>query len=311
MRARRDIVGKGGIVLLGSCTVKVNGQPAVKKGDLVMPHFGGLEHKIPNPIISGACTVLVEGAPMVRQGDFSACFDPVITGACDVQVGTATFKVEIQQEIESGVVEVEGRSVYTNTPEGIQSIIRTESSVSASLPGYHEDAPGQVQSEQTTPEPQAVPANGCTNSKYFRLSDSKMPIQAQNGLTKQQIECNWIALCTNILDRLRDDGFTFSINSGFRTTEYNQTVGGSNNSDHSIGCAVDIRAGNVEANKKLFRHILNNYPYSQLIFEGNWIHIAYNGRGPKGEARVMWSYTGTNLQVAGAQGQNLPTELRA
>jgi len=311
VRAKKDLFGLGGQVCVGSCDVQVNSLPAVRVGDIVVPHLPGGRHKIPVPVITGACQVLVNGRKMVRIGDTAGCQDPAVSGSCDVQVGTQTAAVAQEPNLVPGTVKIDGRTVYENTSTGIEALVRSETSVSPSLVGYHEESQGQAPVNQSDPQPVAVPAGGCKNSRYFKLADSRMAITAQMGLSQAQIECNWIDLCTNILDRLVNDGFKFKINSGFRTTDYNIRVGGSNNSDHSIGCAVDISSGNTEANRVMFKHMLNNYPYSQLIFEGDWIHIAYNGRGPKGAARVMYTYSGANPQIAGANGQNLPSDLRA
>ena len=213
---------------------------------------------------------------------------------------------------------VDGRVMFTNTPEGIASSVQAESAVGSGLPSYHEDTPGSttgpggaspVDQNATTP-PAATPGE-CVNSKYYKLADSRMPIEAQLGLTQAQIECNFIAVCTNILDPLRDAGINFNINSAFRTLAYNRSIGSSDTSDHTNGCAVDLSIGSQADNIRLFKTLLNNYPYSQLIFEGNWVHVAYNGRGPKGGAKVMYTYTGKAPITAGETGQFLPNDLKA
>ena len=63
-------------------------------------------------------------------------------------------------------------------------------------------------------------------------------------------------------------------------------------------------------NIKLLNKVLNKLPYSQLIYEGNWVHVAYEGRGPKGDAKVMYTYTGKNPISAGVTGNRLPRDLR-
>lgn len=314
VRVGQDIFGLGGRVIQGACEVLVNGKPAVRRGDIVIPHapFKG-KHKLPSPVTQGTCEVLADGRPMVRQGHITACLDPAVSGSCDVLIGDITAGFN-PNSLPAGARLVDGAIVYDNTASGIQALANSERAVGESMAGYHEEAPGSVPG-QDDPVPTAVPPEGCKNSRYFKVNQSKMSIVAQQGLTKEQIECNWIALCTNILDRLVDDGFNFSINSGFRTDAYNQQLGSSGSSDHSIGCAVDISGGPnaTEFARRLFRHMLNNsnYAYSQLIYEGTWVHIAYNGRGPKGAARVMYTYSGRNPIVAGATGQNLPQDLRA
>lgn len=251
--------------------------------------------------------------PVHRQDDRRICDATTV-----VELQTNVYANDGGNQAGAGVISrpaagteiVDGRVVYQNTPAGIAALVKEEKKVSPNLPTYHEEKPADAPPNQENPAPEPVPPEGCKNSKYFKLADSKMPIEAQMNLTKEQIECNWIALCTNILDPIRDAGFNFKINSAFRTLNYNRSIGSSDTSDHTIGCAADISMGSQEENKKLFKALLNNYPYSQLIFEGNWVHVAYGGRSPKGNAKVMYTYTGKSPQVAGATGNNLPSDLR-
>lgn len=268
--------------------------------------------RISDPVACGS--VVAQGSPNVYAGEEWSNPTIVFTTATAYipPVPADTAEQDSPSRPEPGVQIVQGKRVYENTPEGHAALKRDEAAVSSSLPTYHEDKPGQSgPTEQQEPKREPVPPEGCKNSKYFTLADSKMQIKAQSGLTKEQIECNWIALCTNILDKLRDEGFNFKINSAFRTTEYNASIGSTNNSDHTTGCAADLSLGSQEANKKMFKALLNKYPYSQLIFEGNWVHVAYGGRGPKGNAKVMYTYTGKSPQIAGVTGGNLPGDLQA
>lgn len=220
-----------------------------------------------------------------------------------------------QLTVAPGSVVVDGVIAYQNTPEGINSLVAEETKVSPTLPTYHEDTPGQIgpggqsPSNQEPPPPPVVDPNAPTTAKYYGLKDSKMPIEAQMNLTKEQIETNWLALCKNILDKLKDRGFIFNINSGFRTLAYNRKIGSSDTSDHTIGCAADLSAGSQTANIALFKELKNRYPYSQLIFEGNWVHVAYNGYGPKRAAKVMYTFSGKSPIVAGERGEALPAQL--
>lgn len=262
-----------------------------------------------NPFTAnGSATVFIENIPVNRLGDPDTCGHPRNTGSPDVFVDDDNNDgLDTAAQIEPGTRIVEGRVMYENTTRGIAAAVKDEKKVSPNLPTYHEDTPT---SDQTSPPPQPSPPQGCKNSKYFTLADSRMPIEAQMGLTKEQIECNWIALCTNILDPLRDAGVDFKINSAFRTLAYNKKIGSSNSSDHTIGCAADLTIGSSKANIKLLNKVLNKLPYSQLIYEGTWVHVAYGGRGPKGPAKVMYTYTGSNPIIAGEQGERLPADLR-
>ena len=291
-------------------SVYTNWQLTSVDGSIVEGHGTGL-HSSPLTA-NGSKSVFIEYIPVNRLGDEDTCGHPRAVGSQDVLIDDNNndgTDIEISKP-EIGTRIVSGRVIYENTPAGIAALVRDEKKVSPAMPTYHEEKATDAPPNQENPPPQPVPPEGCKNSKYFALVDSKMPIEAQMSLTKEQIECNWIALCTNILDKIRDDGFNFKINSAFRTLAYNRSIGSSNGSDHTIGCAADISAGSQEANKKLFKALLNKYPYSQLIFEGNWVHVAYGGRGPKGNAKIMYTYTGRSPQVAGASGDNLPNDLK-
>jgi hypothetical protein len=68
------------------------------------------------------------------------------------------------------------------------------------------------------------------------------------------------------------------INSFFRNEALNKAVGGVKTSQHRFGKAIDIDAGSVVENKKLFDYIKDNLDFDQVINEHNfsWIHISYN-----------------------------------
>jgi hypothetical protein len=150
-------------------------------------------------------------------------------------------------------------------------------------------------------------------SRYFLLTQIKMqPIDTpQRGLRSWNVANNWVNLCRNVLDPAYDK-FKFKINSGFRTIAYNRSIGSRDTSDHCTGGAVDLSMGSQQANIKLFRFFIDNkIPFSQLIFEGNWVHVAYGGAGPKGDAKIMWTFTGAApLFPAGPNGEKLPASLR-
>ena len=150
-------------------------------------------------------------------------------------------------------------------------------------------------------------------SKYFRLSTiRRKPIDTpERKLKSWQIANNWVRLCRATLDPIYDR-YKFNFSSGFRDISYNRSIGSSDGSDHVIGTACDITMGSQQGNIELFKFILTSgIPYSQLIFEGNWIHIAYGGAGPLGAAKVMWTFTGrAPFGKAGTNLANLPPNLK-
>jgi len=151
-------------------------------------------------------------------------------------------------------------------------------------------------------------------SDNFSLAHMKNMPTAQLGLTSSQIACNWKNLCANILEPAYAQ-FKFKINSGFRSEAYNRELEArgyhpSKTSDHMTGCAADISMPTQEQTIALFKWLKNSgLPFSQLIFETTWVHVAFNGR-PKTAYRVAWSDNkGATLHDAGSTGQNLPTYL--
>lgn len=92
-----------------------------------------------------------------------------------------------------------------------------------------------------------------------------------------------IAHLAQVLQKIRDRlGEPIHISSGYRSTELNDTICGSVNSDHLFGAAADIRCTD---NKKLFDLICemtqkHEIHCRQIIDEMNyrWIHISINNK---------------------------------
>mgnify|MGYP003644846382 CR=1 FL=1 len=73
------------------------------------------------------------------------------------------------------------------------------------------------------------------------------------------------------------------VSSGYRGADLNKAIGGSRNSQHCKGEALDLDAdvfGNVK-NSELFYYIKNHLDFDQLIWEfgtdtePSWVHVSY------------------------------------
>jgi uncharacterized protein YcbK (DUF882 family) len=84
-------------------------------------------------------------------------------------------------------------------------------------------------------------------------------------------------------------GKPIKINSFFRCEELNKKVGGSKTSGHVLGNSIDIDAGSIEENKKLFDYIKDNLMFDQLINEYNfsWVHISYKKNSNRKQILVI------------------------
>ena len=72
-------------------------------------------------------------------------------------------------------------------------------------------------------------------------------------------------------------GKPIKINSFYRSEKLNIAIGGAKKSQHIKGEAIDLTAGSVEENRKLYDWICDNLEFDQAIWEygGRWIHISY------------------------------------
>jgi zinc D-Ala-D-Ala carboxypeptidase len=72
------------------------------------------------------------------------------------------------------------------------------------------------------------------------------------------------------------------INSFYRGSKLNKAVKGSLSSQHCKGEAIDMDAGSIEENKKLFEWCKSNLDFDQIINEYNfsWLHISYTEKKP-------------------------------
>ena len=86
-------------------------------------------------------------------------------------------------------------------------------------------------------------------------------------------------LCQEVLEPLRQHvGVPVRINSGYRSREVNNAVGGVANSQHLTGEAADIRIPDVETGLEWLLWIHSHCLFDQLLFETNghsyWIHVS-------------------------------------
>lgn len=90
-------------------------------------------------------------------------------------------------------------------------------------------------------------------------------------------------LVDNILQPVRDEFGSVTVNSGYRSPKLNTAIGGSATSDHCLGMAADIEIVNVD-NKVLAEYIRDNFKFTQLILEyytegvpdSGWVHVSYD-----------------------------------
>ena len=83
----------------------------------------------------------------------------------------------------------------------------------------------------------------------------------------------------------------FLINSGYRSREVNEAVGGSKTSQHCEGCAVDFNVKGMSPSAVVRAIVDNDVPYDQVILEfDSWVHISIpniKGATPRKQALII------------------------
>lgn len=125
-------------------------------------------------------------------------------------------------------------------------------------------------------------------TKHFTLSEFIRSEKAQaNGIDNTPslgAVSNLQNLCQQVLEPLRLwVGRPIVINSGYRSPQLNQLVGGVKNSQHQTGEAADIRLPDKATGQLYAEYILEYCRFDQLLFESNgrcqWLHVSCKREG--------------------------------
>jgi zinc D-Ala-D-Ala carboxypeptidase len=129
-------------------------------------------------------------------------------------------------------------------------------------------------------------------SKHITQKEATFSATAQRRGISQIINAptleNMKRVANECFEPLRENlGRPIRITSFFRSEELNRAIGGSKNSAHTRGEAIDLDAG--EENKYCFYWLALNVEFDQLIYEfGNdenpdWIHVSKVATGNRNQ----------------------------
>jgi hypothetical protein len=110
------------------------------------------------------------------------------------------------------------------------------------------------------------------------------------------------ALFQNVVQPVRDNFGVTVINSGYRGPALNEAVGGSSNSQHCKGEAVDIECPGT-GNYDVAKWIEENLDYDQLILEfytpgipdSGWVHVSYKAEGNRNQSLTAMKEDGKTV----------------
>ncbi len=124
-------------------------------------------------------------------------------------------------------------------------------------------------------------------SKHLELaeltrSESAKRLGISNMPTAEHIE-NLKQLAENIFEPIREHfKHPIYISSGYRSQALNAAIGGSLNSQHSRGMAIDIDMDGTNIKNSAIFEYAKTLPFDQLIWEfgtkdnPDWVHISYS-----------------------------------
>ena len=124
-------------------------------------------------------------------------------------------------------------------------------------------------------------------SKHISYKEGTRSITALrkgiNNIPNDYELANMEAIAANIFEPLRKwVGGPIKINSFFRCEELNTAIGGSSNSQHCQGRAIDIDdTYGHKTNAEMFEYIRTNLNFDQIIWEfgtdtnPEWVHVSY------------------------------------
>ena len=132
-------------------------------------------------------------------------------------------------------------------------------------------------------------------SEHFMLGElTKTKVKLENVPNEEQVNnlkrlCQWLEQLRRRWNNLYGEGDDpIVINSGFRSPEVNKAVGGVPTSNHTTGCAVDIRCIGPEQALRYAAILLdisdlNKEDFDELLIEQKksviWIHFAVKPMG--------------------------------
>jgi len=124
-------------------------------------------------------------------------------------------------------------------------------------------------------------------SKHISYKEGTRSITALrkgiNNIPNDYELANMETVAANIFEPLREwVGGPIKINSFFRCEELNTAIGGSSNSQHCQGRAIDIDdTYGHKTNAEMFEYIKENLNFDQIIWEfgtdtnPDWVHVSY------------------------------------
>lgn len=120
----------------------------------------------------------------------------------------------------------------------------------------------------------------CVNMRYFSYSEFDSPDEVGSG---QKMHPDILQMLDEVRDKFDKP---IRINSGYRTEKHNDKVGGTPNSSHIRGLAVDIACGSSVDRYHLLNCLLD-VGFNRIGIANSFIHVDIDQEKAKD---VIWTY---------------------
>lgn len=116
-------------------------------------------------------------------------------------------------------------------------------------------------------------------SDHFSLDELTVTRQPFDNTPSKDVILRLVNTAKN-MEKVREVlGTVILVTSGYRSPRVNAAVGGSDNSDHMRGDAVDFISPRFGTPLQICRAIAKSgIKFDQLIEEGTWVHISFGPR---------------------------------
>lgn len=291
-----DALDHGGSITSGSSDTLTNGIPTARVGDTAVCAVHG-----PTTIVSGSPNVLTNGIPTARITDVTGCGASIVSGSPDRDIGDSpvTGSVESFEGFQPWAATNDVAAQVGEDASGPPTARQLEVFKRAKIDPQQTN-PDPPVADSTPPPPKVDTPQDCGDDIHGKTSfPTNFPlspnfvlahlstscllehsaVQAQAGLTIDQVVCNLRMLCLKIIEPLTAQYGRPSINCGFRSAN---APYGASNSLHKYGRAADLQWAGISDEEYYNRAtwVRDNLPFCEVILEfgGNrpWLHVAYD-----------------------------------
>lgn len=293
----RDNDTAGGDLIPSQSTVYANNQLIIVDNDDVAGHGPGI-HAGPTIPAKWNTTVYIGTKLAVVEGDPATCGDPA-TGSGDVNINNLSAVVAQALGVpQLSISEAEAADILTGRETEAAAGVDPDTTESVE---YGDGGSSGARYNNTSPvtgQSGPVPAPGSSSSSGGDGTTESPSPQPSNE------DGQYIKWLPHVDSRVKPEvvskleavsqavGYQLQVTSGYRSPEYNASVGGAKQSQHMLGNATDIiQSGLTEQQRKDFIQAAIDAGFTAIGVYNTFTHIDIRG------AKIAWGSNGSRTSL--------------